>query len=311
MVEGEWQCLPVAAFEECLRGVYVHDRVPFPESVNGLLGENARKTAAQFFGLHLSPEAVEEAYTVFAAGMPGHVEPEALYFEVLGALMPCGWPLWSGGEPFPGFTMQPVARLGGWPLNFNYYLDPPEDVTDRMEKAARSLADLLTVAMSQQLDQYLPVDVDPVMVVSDAERDACARDDVINMRAPGAPTSEGVILGALTVAGYDLQTQDVGQVMAQLEEENPLLIGYLDGDWRIPEQTQDEMWRIMLEVANFPQPVHNTVYNTQKGGTCLWEEKDRYTISMATFWYSAKRVAAIAELVGMVIPVVVKEGVGA
>lgn len=312
LVEGQWQCLPVSAFEECLKGVYAHARSPLPESVNGLLGENARKTAAQFFGFHLSPEAMEEAYTVFAAGMPGHAEPEELYYQVLADLMPCNWPLWDpDSDPAAGFTPAPHTALSGWPLDWNYYLEPPAGITDRMEKAARSLSDLFAVAISQQLDQYLPVDVDPVMVISDAARDACARDDVLNIRAPGVPTSEGVIMGALTIAGYDPQTQDVDQVMAQLEAENPLLIGYLDGDWRISSEMQDEMWRVMLEVASFPRPVHNTVYNTQKGGSCPWEEKNRYTISMATFWYSAKRMAAIAELVGAGLPVIVQEGQGA
>lgn len=312
MVEGEWQCLPVTAFEECLQGVYVHDRVPLPESVNGLLGENARKTAEQFFGFHLSPEAIEEAFTAFAAGFVGSDQEEAFYYQVLGSLMPCGWPIWwPGEEPASGFTASPQLVLSGWPMAGNYYMDPPAGITDRMEKAAISLLDLFVVAMSQKLDQFLPVDVNPVMVISDAARDACARDDVLNIRAPGVPTSEGVIMGALAVAGYDPQTQDVDQIMAQLEAENPLLIGYLDGDWLIPAQTQDEMWRVMLEVANFPRPVHNTVYNTQKGGSCPWEEKDRYTISMATFWYAARRMAAIAELAGAAIPVVVKEGAGA
>lgn len=311
-VDGEWRCLPIAEFEECLEGVYTHERGMLPDSILGLLGENARKTANQFYGFHLSPEAMEEAYTVFAAGIPGHDEPEELWGQVLTDLMPCNWPLWDpGSEPPQGFTQAPNVALSGWPLDFNYYLDPAQGITDRMGKAARSLLDLWMIALSQDLDQYLPVDVDPVMLVSDPDRDACARDDVLNVRAPGVPTSEGVILGALRVVGFDPEAQNVDQIMAQLEAENPLLIEYLEAEWRIPAETQDHMWQVMLDVANFPRPVYTTVYNTQKAGdigSCPWDEKDAYTINMATFWYSAKRMAAIAELAGAAIPVIVKEG---
>lgn len=311
-VDGEWQCLPVAPFEECLDGVYSHDRNALSDSIAGLLGENGSKTAAQFHGFHLSPEAMDEAYTVFAAALPGHAEPEELYYRVLADLMPCGWPLWgTETEPASGFTPQPQAALEGWPLDWNYYLEAPEGVTDRMEKAARSLLDLWFIALSQDLDQYLPVDVDPVSLVADAARDACARDDVVSPRAPGVPTSPELILGALRVAGYDPETQNVDEIMAQLESENPLLIDYLDADWRISAETQEKMWLVMLDVANFPRPVTNTVYNVQKPGeigSCPWDEKDAYTINMAAFWYAAKRVAAIAELAGADIPVMVKEG---
>lgn len=304
MVDGEWQCLPVTAQEECIAGVYSAERNALPDSIVGLLGENALKTADQFYGFHLSPEAMEDAYTAFAAQIPNTDEAEGIYHNVLEDLMPCRWPL-GITTPAPG-----AAALVGWPLDFNFYLDPPAPVTDRMEKSARSLSDLWIVAISQHLDQFLPVDVDPVMAISDPQRDLCARADVLDPRASGAPTSEGVILGALTVAGFDPQTQNVDQIMAQLEAENPLLLDYLEADWRIPAETQDTMWQIMLEVANYPRPVTNTVFNTQKGdqGACPWDEKDGYTISMATFWYSAKRIAAIAELAGGLLPVIVKEG---
>lgn len=311
-VDGVWQCLPIAPLEECIEGIYSHDRGALPDSIAGLLGENASKTADQFFGFNLSPEAMEDAYTTFAAGIPGHAEPEELYFQVLGGLMPCGWPLWgTGSDPEPGFAPQPTFALTGWPIDWNYYLEAPEGVSDRMEKAARSLLGLWFVALSQHLDQYVPVDVDPVMLVADAARDACARDDVLNVRAPGVPTSPEVIIGALTVAGFDPQAQDVDQIMAQLEAENPLLIEYLDAEWRISAETQEKMWSVMVDVANFPRPVSNTVYNVQKPGdigSCPWDEKDGYTINMASFWYAAKRMAAIAELSGLLIPVVVKEG---
>lgn len=312
MVEGAWQCLPVTAYEECLAGVFSEDRNPLPDSIVGLLGENARKTADQYYGFHLTPDAMENAYTSFAAQLPDtSADEEEIYFTTMGSLMPCAWPLWGGqSEPPAPFAQQSVRRLVGWPMNWNYYLDAPEGVTGRMEKAARSLVDLFLVAMSQNLDQFLPVDVDPVMAISDPERDLCARNDVLDPRAPGVPTSEGVILGALTVAGFDPQNQNVDQIMAQLEAENPLLLDYLEADWRISADTQDAMWQVMLDVASFPRPITNTVFNTQKAehGACPWDEKDGYTISMAAFWYAAKRIAAIAELAGSDLPVVVKEG---
>jgi hypothetical protein len=53
LVDGKWQCLPVTAFEACLEGVFVHDRIPLPASIEATLSENAKKTAAQFYGFHL------------------------------------------------------------------------------------------------------------------------------------------------------------------------------------------------------------------------------------------------------------------
>lgn len=296
-VGDQWECRPDSTLEACLRGVFVPDRVPLPATVAALLNENATKTAEQFFGFHLSPEAIEEAYTAFAAAIPGNQEPEDLYFQVRESLMPCNW---------PGSLEE---QLRGWPLDFNYYIDPAFD-SERMERAARSLSDLWIVAIAQHVNQYLPVDVDPVMVVSDPERDHCIQADVLSPRAVGAPTSEAVILGALTLAGYDVQNQSVDQVMAQLEAENPVLIHYLEGDWRISREKQDQMWQILLGVLNLPRPVHNTVYNAQsvgEDGSCSWDEKDLYTINMATFWYSAKRLAAIAESAGSLFPVLVEE----
>lgn len=298
MIEGEWQCLPVAAFEECLEGIYASDRVELPDSIAGLLNEDAQQTAEQFYGFNLTPEAMEEAYTAMAAQIPGHTEPEEIYFQVLQDLMPCEWPL---SEAAAG------PALAAWPLDFNYYLDPPDGVTDRMEQAARSLFDLWVVALSQHLEQFLPVDVDPVAVVSDPERDTCAQDDVLMPRERSVPTSEGVILGALEALGFDPQTQNVDEIMAQLEAENPMLIEYLEMDWRIPKETQDAMWEIFQQVADFPKPVTNTVFNAQMGASCPWEEKDAYTINMASFWYAGKRIAAIAELAGLAVPVLVRE----
>ena len=274
MVDGEWQCLPVTAFEECLDGIYSNTRVKIPASVAGGLNENALKTAAQFYGFNLSAEAIEESFPeLMASG-------EGVFEAVLEDLMPCGW--------------SATGASTGWPLERNYYLDGAW--SERRNAAAMSLAQLYLVALSQQLDKFLPFDVDPVNYVQDPAKDACARGDVLDLRSPGVPTSEAVVLGSLTAAGYDLQTQNVDEVMAQLEEENPQLIAYLDGDWMISSEMQDEMWRILLEVAPFARAVQNTVYNAQKGTPCAWEEKDAYTISMATLWYSAKRMAAIAEL---------------
>jgi hypothetical protein len=85
-----------------------------------------------------------------------------------------------------------------------------------------------------------------------------------------------------------------------------LLIQVLDADWRVSTKVQEDLWRVLLEVANFPRPVTNTVYNVQTK-SCPWDEKDRYSLSMATLWYAAKRMAALAQLAGMAIPVILKE----
>jgi len=294
-VDGEWQCLPVTAFEECLEGIYSNARVTLPQSVSGTLGENALKTAAQFFGFQLTSEAIEEVFPALIQA--ADTTDDEAYYAMREDLMPCGW-LLDGAE-----------AQRGWPLDSNLYQEGPW--SDRMNASAMALFQLFTVALSQGLDKFLPVDVDPVNFIQDVEKDACARGDVLNLRSPGVPTSEAVVMGSLTVAGFDLQTQNVDEVMAQLEAENPLLIEYLDGDWMISNEIQDEMWRVMLEVAAYPKPVQNTVYNVQKGEVCAWDEKDAYTISMATLWYSAKRMAAIAELSNVILPVIVTETQGA
>jgi hypothetical protein len=90
-----------------------------------------------------------------------------------------------------------------------------------MEKAARSLLDLWLVAVAQKLDKFLPIDVDPLGLVSDPELEACASGDVLGPRSPGVPTSENVILEILAAAGYDPQAQNVDEIMGALEAENP------------------------------------------------------------------------------------------
>lgn len=307
-VDGSWQCLPVTAFEDCLVGVFVSDRVPLPESVEGLLSENARKTAEQFFGFHLSPEALEEAYTALAAQIPALAQEgdaAVVYYSVRGDLMPCVDPTAKLHWPDIGAPMGsaeaswPVKRPEGPNL---WYVDGPPTVSDRMDKAARSLADLYLVALSQHKDQFIAMDQDPVMVVSDPQLDACTADIVIDPRKAGVPTSEGVILGALALAGYDPQTQTVEQIMTAIETENPSLVQHLEADWRISAPMQDDMWRILLEVAAFPRPITNVVFNLGVEG-CPWDQKDAYSLSMATLWYSAKRIAAIAELSGLNLPI--------
>lgn len=307
LVDGQWQCLPVTAFEQCLEGIVVHDRLPLPASIEQDLPENARKTAEQFFGFHLTAEAMEEAWAALVQAIDAGEEEES-YYAVLANLMPCNWPLWApGGDPDPGFTFAPNEHLAGWPLDFNYYLDPPDGVSDRMQKGARSLFDLFIVAISRKLDQFLPLDVDPISLISDPERDACAKADVLPMRAPGVDTSYAVIKGALFQGGYEPEEGGVVEILEHLEHENPLLIEHLRAPWHVSEEVQDRLWSVLLEVGDFPRPITNTVYNLQSG-SCPWEEKDRYSLSMATLWYAAKRMAAIAELSGLKIPVVVKEG---
>ena len=307
LIDGEWQCLPVSVLEECLDGMYSGDRQPLPAAIANGLTENAAKTAEQFYGFHLSAAAMQQAWDQFMSQLPGHSEPEAVYYAALGGMMPCNWPLLGEGGQLPGFAPQPIAQLQGWPMDWNYYLEAPLGVSGRMEHAARSMMALWIVAMAQTMDQYLPIDVDPVSMISDPEVNACAAGDVLNMRAPGVPTSEKIIMSALTSAGYQPDANNVDQVMSALEAENPLLIEYLDAEWRISADMQDRMWDVLNQVGAFPRPVTNTVFNVATG-SCPWDEKDRYTLSMGTLWYAAKRMAAIAELAGAMVPVIAKEG---
>lgn len=283
--------LPSAELEECLVGTYSSDRVPLPEVVAAQLNDNGRKTADQFYGFHLSPEAIEEAWNAIAGLLAQGKDIEEAWLEVAEGLMPCGWT-----------AVDPV----GWPVNWNNYDDAPDTMSPRQARAMRSFTDLWLIAVSNHLDAYLGVDVDPVVTISDPERDTCIKTDVISLRGQSVPTSEGVIVAALAAAGIDAEKLTVDQVMAQLEQEYPRLADLLDADWWVPQATQDAMWQTLIEASSFPKPVSTVVFNVQSQ-SCPWEEKDGYTLNMANFWYSAKKIAAIAQAAGILVPVIFPE----